>query len=186
MKLPLERAVGAPQPMSKPQGRLSALALAAALAFGFATTDAQALALGRITVQSALGEPLRVQIDVPDINPDEVASLRVNVAAPDAFRAAGVEYNTALSSATITLQRRPDGRYFLQLTSDRAINDPFVDLILETTWGSGRIVRDYTMLFDPPNLRQPQAPIAAQVAPAPAQQQRTQPAQPSAQAPRPA
>ncbi|MES2936512.1 MAG: FimV/HubP family polar landmark protein [Pseudomonadota bacterium] len=138
--------------------------------------------MGRVTVQSALGEPLRVQIDIPDINADEVASLRVNVASPDAFRAAGVEYNPALSNATITLQRRPDGRYFLQLTSERSINDPFVDLILETTWASGRIVRDYTMLFDPPNLRQPQAPIAAQVSPPPASQQ----AQPAAQAQRPA
>ena len=58
-RLPPERAVGTPTSKCLPQGRLSALALAAAVALGFATTDALALALGRVTVQSALGEPLR-------------------------------------------------------------------------------------------------------------------------------
>lgn len=154
--------------MSKPQGRISALALAAAVALGVASSDAQALALGRISVQSALGEPLRVDIDIPEINAEEASSLRANVASPQAFRAAGLEYSPALSGVEITLQRRPDGRYFLRLVSSRPVNEPFVDLILETTWSSGRIVRDYTMLFDPPNLRQGTAPLSAQVSPVPA------------------
>ncbi|HVZ46081.1 MAG TPA: FimV/HubP family polar landmark protein [Ramlibacter sp.] len=129
------------------------------------------MALGRVSVQSALGEPLRVEIDIADINAEEVASLRARVAGPEAFRAAGLEFNPTLQNVNITLQRRPDGRYFLQLTSDRTITEPFVDLLLETSWSSGRIVRDYTMLFDPPNLRRPAAPLAAQITPAPSQAQ---------------
>ena len=82
------------------------------------------------------------------------------VASPEAFRAAGLDYNPALTDVQITLQRRADGRYFLRLTSDRAVNDPFVDLILEATWASGRIVRDYTMLFDPPPAPAGAAPVA--------------------------
>jgi pilus assembly protein FimV len=164
-KLPPHRAVGTPKPTSNPQAKASALALAVAMALGVITTDAQALALGRVTVQSALGEPLRADIDIPEINADEVASLRASVASPDAFRAAGLEYSTSLSNVSITLQRRPDGRYFLRLTSDRPVNDPFVDLILETSWSSGRIVRDYTMLFDPPSMRAPAPAIAAQTSP---------------------
>ncbi|MBV8617803.1 MAG: hypothetical protein JOY84_02990, partial [Curvibacter sp.] len=54
----------------------------------------------------------------------------------------------------IEVMRRPDGRAYLQLKSDRVINDPFLDLILEANWASGRIVRDYTLLFDPPGARQ--------------------------------
>ena len=153
--------------MSKPQGRLSALALAAAVALSVATSDAHALALGRVAVQSALGEPLRVEIELPEINAEEVGSLRASVASPAAYRAAGLEFNPALANAEITLQKRPDGRYFLRLTSDRTVTDPFVDLILEANWSSGRIVRDYTMLFDPPALRQPSAQLAPQVTPAP-------------------
>jgi pilus assembly protein FimV len=134
---------------------------------GAYATDASALALGRITVQSALGEPLSAQIDIPEINADEVASLRAVVASPDAFKAAGLDYNAALSDVKITLEKRADGSYFLRLKSSRPVNEPFMDLILESSWASGRVVRDYTMLFDPPALRQNQQPITAQAAPAP-------------------
>ena len=156
--------MGAQKPMEKPQWRATALAIATAVLVGF-SSDASALALGRVTVQSALGEPLRAEIDIPQISAEELASLRATIASPNAFRAAGLDYNPALGGITITLQRRPDGGHFLRLTSQRPVNDPFVDLILEANWSSGRIVRDYTMLFDPPNLRQA-PPTAAQVTPA--------------------
>lgn len=147
----------------------TALAAAAAAVLGLWGTHASALSLGRIAVLSALGEPLRAEIDIPDINVEEAASLKASVASPEAFRAAGMDYNASMSGLQITLQKRPDGRSFLRVSSDRAINDPYVDLILEASWSSGRIVRDYTMLFDPPNLRQPQAVTATvpQVSPAP-------------------
>ena len=140
-------------------------ALAAAALFCLWGTNASALSLGRITVLSALGEPLRAEIDVPDINAEESASLKAAVAAPDVFRAAGLEYNPAMSGLQATLQRRSDGRAYIRLSSDKTVNDPFVDVILEASWASGRIVRDYTLLFDPPNLRQPApaAPTPAQV-----------------------
>lgn len=160
--------------------RLHAVAAAALLCASLAHhPDAQALALGRVVVQSALGEPLRAEIDVPDINAEEAASLRVGLASGDTFRAAGVDVNPALTGLQISLQRRADGRAYLRLTSSRPVTEPFVDLIVEANWSSGRVVRDYTLLFDPPNLRAA-APQPAPVAPgvsAPA---------PSAQAPRPA
>jgi pilus assembly protein FimV len=158
--------MGAQEPMEKPQWRATALAIAAAILLGVSASDASALALGRVTVQSALGEPLRADIEIPEITAEEVASLRASIASPDAFRAAGLDYNPSLSGVTITLQRRADGKHFLRLTSQRPVNDPFMDLILEANWSSGRIVRDYTMLFDPPNLRQAPTPMAAQVTPA--------------------
>jgi pilus assembly protein FimV len=139
-----------------------------ALALGFASQDAAALALGRVSVLSALGEPLRAEIDVPQITAEEAASLSTSVAKPEAFRAAGLEYNAALANAQISLQRRANGTAFLRLTSDRVVNEPFVDLILEASWSSGRVVRDYTMLFDPSNLRQAGAPTATAPASTPA------------------
>lgn len=124
-----------------------------------------ALSLGRITVLSALGEPLRADIDVPDINAEEAASLKASVASPEAFRAAGLDYNPIMSGLQVSLQRRTDGRFYIRLSSDRVINEPFVDLIVQASWASGRIVRDYTLLFDPPALRKaaPAAPTAAQI-----------------------
>lgn len=133
--------------------RLGALASAVALLGSMASLEAHAVALGRITVQSALGESLRAEIDVSDLSADEASSLRVGIATADAFRAAGLEYPSSAASMDITLQRRADGRSYLRLSSSRAINEPFVDLILEAKWSAGRITRDYTMLLDPPNLR---------------------------------
>lgn len=165
-----------------PHWRVSALAVATALAFGMASPDASALALGRVAVQSALGEPLQASIEIPEVTAEEASTLKVNVASPEAFRAAGLDYSSAIGNMQITLQRRPDGRLFLRLSSDRTVNEPFIDLILEATWASGRIVRDYTLLFDPPAMRAsgpppatiaqipaaPAAPAAAGTRPAPA------------------
>ncbi len=141
------------------------MAAAATALIGLYGSPASALSLGRITVQSALGEPLRAEIDVPDINAEEASSLQARAASPEAFRAAGLDYNAAMANLKVTLQRRADGRAFIRVSSDRTINDPFVDMILEANWASGRIVRDYTMLFDPPALKQtaPAAPTAPQV-----------------------
>ena len=128
-------------------------ALAVATLFALYEPNALALSLGRITVQSALGEPLRAEVDIPDINAEEAASLKTSIASPAAFKAAGLDYSAAISSLQATLQKRPDGRSYIRLNGSNPINDPFVDVILEASWASGRIVRDYTLLFDPPNLR---------------------------------
>jgi pilus assembly protein FimV len=167
------------------QCQLTTLAVAAILTLWAGPTAA--LSLGRITVQSALGEPLKAEIDLLDINAEEAASLQARVAQPEAFKAAGLDYNLALSNLQARLQRRPDGRAYLRVSSDRVINEPFVDMILETSWSSGRIVRDYTMLFDPPNLRQPAgtAPTATQL-PAPTNAPAAVPAQAPRLAPTPA
>lgn len=145
------------------------VAVAAAAVCGLWGSSAMALSLGRITVQSALGEPLRAEVDLLDINAEEAASLQPSVASPESFKAAGLDYNPALSNLQASLRRRSDGRAYIRLSGERVINDPFVDLILETRWSSGRIVRDYTLLFDPPNLRTTAAatPTPAQISPQP-------------------
>ncbi len=139
---------------------LTAIAIAAAC---FGARDALALGLGRLSVQSALGESLRAEIDITSLTPEENASLRVRIASPEAFRAAGVDYNAVLPGTQAVLQRRSDGRPYLRLTSNRPVQEPFVDVILELTWPTGRLVREYTMLFDPPTMaRAPEsAPAAA-------------------------
>src|SRR5690606_19648289 len=149
--------------------------------------DAHALALGRVTLQSGLGEPLRAEIDVPDINAAEAASLRVNLASGEAYRAAGIDINPALNGLNISLQRRADGRAYLRVRGTAVANEPFVDLIVEANWATGRLVRDYTLLLDPPVLRpaQPPSPIAPATAP-PAPAPRASSPAPAAAAPSPA
>lgn len=169
-------------PVAPRLGRLCTIAAAVAT-LAFPMADAWALSLGRIAVQSALGQPLRAEIDIPAITPDEAGSLTAVVAPLSAFKSAGMDYNAVLSGVRIQLQPRGDGRAVLQLTSDRVINDPFVDLIIEANWASGRIVRDYTLLFDPPEMAR-NAPQAITVAPPPPRQPDYTPA-PAAAAPAP-
>ncbi|MFS2097548.1 FimV/HubP family polar landmark protein [Variovorax sp. Varisp85] len=149
--------------------RLSILGAAAAVALGIASTDASAFALGQLKVQSALGEPLRAEIDVTEIAANEADGLKINIATAEAFKNAGVPYNSALSDVKATLQRRAGGQYVVRLSGNRPLNDPFVDLLLEANGASGRIVRDYTVLLDPPATRQPTTsapatPIAPRIA----------------------
>jgi len=147
---------------------LTAVAVATACLW---TTPSWALGLGRLNVQSALGETLKAEIEVTSITAEEAASLRLRVAPSEAYRAAGVEYNAVLAATQVQVQRRADGRTVLRLTSERAVLEPFVDVILEVTWASGRLVREYTMLFDPPGSRLAQTAAAAAapvLSPAPA------------------
>ena len=151
--------------------RLHAVAAAALLSAGLMQhDDALALALGRVAVQSSLGEPLRAEVDVLEITPEEASSLRVGLAAPEAFRSSGMDLSSAIAGLQITLQRRADGRAYLSVVGSRPVNEPFVDMVLEANWSSGRLVREYTLLLDPPKTTAaPPAPLnAAAAAPAPA------------------
>ena len=137
-----------------------------------ASSSAWALGLGRLNVQSALGEALRAEIDITSLSPEEESSLKVRIAPPESYRASGVDYNAVLPSTHVTVARRPDGRTFLRVQSDRAVQEPFIDVILELTWSSGRLVREYTLLLDPPQSRvappaMAQAPAAPQISAAP-------------------
>ena len=135
---------------------------------GIASVDANAFTLGQLKVQSALGEPLRAEIEVTEIAANEADGLKINIATAEAFKNAGVPYNSALSDVKATLQRRAGGQYVVRLSGNRPLNDPFIDLLLEANGASGRIVRDYTVLLDPPATRQATAstqatPISPQI-----------------------
>jgi pilus assembly protein FimV len=125
-----------------------------------------AAGLGRLTLQSGLGEPLRAEVEITSLQPSEAESLTARLGSAEAFRAAGIEYSPTLVSLRVVLDRR-DGRPFLRLTSVRPIDDPFLDIIIELQWSTGRLVRQYTFLLDPPQYRE--KPAAAAPAPSTAQ-----------------
>ena len=119
---------------------------------------AYAAGLGRITVQTALGEPLRAQLEVMATR-DELASINARLASTEAFRLAGVEYASALSALKFSPRVKDEGgRQFIEITTDRPINEPFIDMLVELSWSSGRLVREYTFLLDPPELMAQRAP----------------------------
>jgi pilus assembly protein FimV len=174
-------------------GKTSLLSMALAIAFGSTTLAANAAGLGRLSVQSALGQPLRAEVEVTALGKDESNGVTAKLAAPEAFKQAGLEYNPALANLRFAVEKRPDGRHVVKITSNQPINEPFVDLMVELNWPTGRFVREYTFLLDPSDLKVGQQTIAgteARVEPivppapiAPVQPAPVQPAPQIAQAP---
>jgi len=125
---------------------------------------ASAAGLGRLTVLSALGQPFNAEIDLVSVQKEDLASLSVRLASFDAYRQAHLPYNAVVAGLRLRVENRPNGQPYVKVTSERAINDPFVDLLIELNWASGRLTREYTALIDPPGV----APVQATVPPAPA------------------
>jgi pilus assembly protein FimV len=120
---------------------------------------AQAAGLGRLSVQSALGQPLRAEIEVVALLPAEESSLEAHLASGNAFAQAGIEFNPVLVGVRFAFVKS-DGRTVLRVTTRQPVNEPFLDLLVELRWATGLLVREYTVLLDPPDYRA-QRPMAA-------------------------
>ena len=146
-----------PQIVSSALKTLTAAVASAVLLSSAAT----AAGLGKLTVLSALGQPLRAEIELTAVSNEEAKGLVARLASADAYRAANIEFNPALLSLRFNVEQR-GGRQFVRITSTQPLNEPFVDLLLELAWDNGRLVREYTFLLDPADLRAPQpAQVAA-------------------------
>ena len=128
-------------------------------------SSAFALGLGDIRLNSPLNAPLDAEIDLVNATPEELASLRVQLASRETFARYGLEWPGFLSSVTLTRSKNDAGRDVLRVRSSEAITEPFVTLLVDANWGRGRLVREYTLLLDPPVFA-PAAPAPAVQAPA--------------------
>lgn len=167
-----------PSPLVASALKKTAVAVASAVLLSSA---AHAAGLGKLTVLSALGQPLRAEIELTTGAGEDPASMAVKLATPEAFRSANIEFNPALLSLRFAVEER-GGRQVIRVSSTQPLNEPFVDMLLELTWNNGRLVREYTFLLDPAELRATQP---AQVAAAP-QGQPAAPRAPAAPAATPA
>lgn len=149
---------------SNPGSTLSSLklkTLSAAVISALVLSNAYAAGLGKLTVMSSLGQPLRAEIELTSVAPDELATLQPKLASAEAFRQANIDFNPSLFSLRFAVEQR-GGQPIVRITSTQPINEPFVDMLLELGGNKGRLVREYTFLLDPPEMRSAQA---AQVAP---------------------
>ena len=126
---------------------------------------AQAAGLGKLTVNSALGQILNAEIDLVSLQPGELDALNARVAPPEAFRDARIEYTGSLRLLRFSVEKRANGAPYLKITSIAPINEPFVDMLIEVSWPAGRIQREYPILLDPPGYAHRASPPAVSAAP---------------------
>src|SRR6266481_5744336 len=130
------------------------------------SAHASAVGMGGINVTSALGQPLKAEIELVVTGKAEKASLVARLASPEDYKKAGLDY---LFNNKVKLQvsNRADGEVYLQVSSAQPINDPYVNLLVELSWSSGKLLREYTFLLDPPGYSadQPKPPEVEVVAP---------------------
>src|ERR1700761_4043212 len=129
-----------------------------------------ALGFGDIRLLSPLNSPLDAQIELLDATPEELQTLQAQIASRDTFSRYGLEWPVFLSSVQVKTSRAADGKAFITLKSTDPITEPFITLLIEVNWARGHLLREYTMLLDPPVYTPGQtsaasnAPVASPVA----------------------
>ncbi len=120
-----------------------------------------ALGLGDIRLLSPLNAPLDAEVELVDVAPDEVNTVQAQVASRETFARYGLDWPAYLTGVQMRTVRTPDGRQMLKLKSTEAISEPFITLLVEVSWARGHLVREYTMLLDPPVYTPGQSAVAS-------------------------
>jgi pilus assembly protein FimV len=148
-----------------------------------------ALGLGEIRLNSALNQPFDAEIELVSAAQEDLSALQASLASSDTFVRYGLDKPSYLSDFSFRVVRS-NGRDVLRITSPRPVTEPFVTLLVEASWPRGRLLREYTVLLDPPVFSPApaasEAPVAApRSTAAPAVPARPAPAAPVSSAPAP-
>lgn len=142
------------------------LPLSLALALALCGSQAHALGLGQIQVKSALNQPLVAEIPVLVSSPGEADALRVRLASADAFARIGLDQpGQQVANLSFEVSNDAYGRTVILVTSPESVSDPFLSFLLEVDWGKGKMLREYTVLLDPPSMVSISGSAPATVAP---------------------
>lgn len=120
-----------------------------------------AVGMGGIQVSSALGQPIKADIELVAVNSADKSSLVARLATPEAYKSAGLEYPFG-NIFKVEIANRANGEPYLKVSSVQPVNDPFVNMLIELTWSSGKLLREYTFLLDPPGYA-PERPAPATI-----------------------
>jgi pilus assembly protein FimV len=151
--------------------RVRKLVLAIAAASALTSGMAHALGLGEVTLKSALNQPLDAEIELVEVR--DLASNEVipTLASPEEFNKAGIDRQYFLTDLKFTPVLKPNGKSVIRVTSSKPIREPYLNFLVEVLWPSGRVLREYTVLLDPPlyspqvaTAAAPKPPVAAPVA----------------------
>ncbi len=113
---------------------------------------AQALGLGEIHVDSAFNEPLAAEIDIVGATAEDLAGITASIADRETFLRFGVDRPAFLSTAAFKITRDSKGQPVLTIRSTDAVSEPLVDMLIDLRWHNGELIRQYTLLLDPPSF----------------------------------
>ena len=120
--------------------------------------NARAVSLGHITLESSLNQPLRASILLGNVQRLTPQDVRVGLAPRTAFQAMGVDWSSNLSDLDFRAVSSESGLR-IELSTEASIVEPYLNFVLELVWPNGRLVREYTVLLDPPVLMAPVRPL---------------------------
>ncbi|WP_156972447.1 FimV family protein [Nitrosospira sp. NpAV] len=110
-----------------------------------------AAGLGRLTVNSALGQPFKAEINLT-IEKEEKGSLTARLAPREIFRQANIDYAPLLSTFKASIESHSDGSAYIRVTSPQPVSEPLLNILMELNWPSGRVLREYTVILAPPEI----------------------------------
>lgn len=119
-------------------------------AFWFPVSTTWAVGLGDLTVRSPLDAPLVAEINLLAVDPKEIDALGVGFASDSDFRRAGIKQDSVLDEIEFRPSIRSDGSTIVEVTSEIPISEPYLHFLVTLEWESRQIVREYTLLLDPP------------------------------------
>src|SRR6187402_727961 len=125
-----------------------------------------ALGLGDVHLNSPLNAPLDAEIELVNATPEDLATLDARLASKDTFARYGLDWPQFMSSVTVTRDRSANGTQVLRIKSTETVTEPFLTLLIEASWARGRLVREYTVLLDPPVFAPNSVAAAPQTMPA--------------------
>ena len=140
--------------------RVRKLVLAIAAASALSSGMAHALGLGEVSLKSALNQPLVAEIELLEVRDLASGELIPSLATPEDFTKAGVDRQYFLTDLKFTPVLKPNGKSVIRVTSSKPVREPYLNFLVEVLWPSGRLLREYTLLLDPP-LYSPQTTAAA-------------------------
>ncbi|HVW65132.1 MAG TPA: FimV/HubP family polar landmark protein [Nitrosospira sp.] len=106
-----------------------------------------AAGLGRLTLNSTLGQPFRAEIDLVAVKMEERPFLAARLASRDTFRLANVDYSPSLSAFKTSVETRADGQSYIKVVSTQPVVEPLLNMLIELNWPSGRVLREYAVLL---------------------------------------
>ena len=126
----------------------------------------QALGFGGIKLKSSLNEKLNAEVTLVSATASDIQSLTVALASEEAFLRSGIDRTALLNKLRFKVKQNSSGDYYIHVTTTETVREPFMNFLLEMNWKNGRMLREYTMLIDPPGRAPKQfaepAPVIAE------------------------